>query len=337
LFKLYEKSYPIMNIILEKLSLNKNELKFFKKKPYFNKLYTIPSVYVQFLYLFDVIKYISKKFFYKIFNKKYRWHVAYQFSESWKNIVLYKSKIIQNPKNRFLADPFVWEKNGEHFIFLEDYNFKQSKAKISVYKINKNKAIELGTALEENFHLSYPFLFSYNNELFMCPETLETNDIRIYKCLNFPLKWKLENILIKNIRAVDTNIFFKNKKWWLITNSNLKTNKDYQDQMYLFSNDNPLSSDWKNNTLNPILFNSRQTRNGGLIIDKDELYRVYQKNGFDFYGESLGISKIIDINQKIFKEKKLFSINANFYPNIRGIHTFNYKKGLVAIDFLKIQ
>ena len=123
----------------------------------------------------------------------------------------------------------------------------------------------------------------------------------------------------------------------MITNSNLKTNKDYQDQMYLFSNDNPLSSDWKNNTLNPILFNSRQTRNGGLIIDKDELYRVYQKNGFDFYGESLGISKIIDINQKIFKEKKLFSINANFYPNIRGIHTFNYKKGLVAIDFLKIQ
>ena len=65
--------------------------------------------------------------------------------------------------------------------------------------------------LEENFHLSYPFLFHHEKELYMCPETHEAKDIRLYKCVDFPLKWKFAKTLIKNVSAVDTNIFYKDK------------------------------------------------------------------------------------------------------------------------------
>ena len=58
--------------------------------------------------------------------------------------------------------------------FLEDYDFRTKRGKISVFEINGNKYEELGTALDEPFHLSYPFIFTVDNELYMCPETAKS-------------------------------------------------------------------------------------------------------------------------------------------------------------------
>ena len=41
------------------------------------------------------------------FGWTFRWSVSYQFTKNWQNPHLKNSKIIKNPKNRFLADPFV--------------------------------------------------------------------------------------------------------------------------------------------------------------------------------------------------------------------------------------
>ena len=46
----------------------------------------------------------------------------------------------------------------------------------------------------------------------------QTNQIRIYKCINFPLKWELHKILMEKIKAVDTLIFKIKDKWWMLTN-----------------------------------------------------------------------------------------------------------------------
>ena len=57
--------------------------------------------------------------------------------------------------------------------------------------------------------LSYPYLFKYDTKLYMCPETSQNNDIRIYECEIFPLKWKLKNIIMTNaiIMSLKINIF----------------------------------------------------------------------------------------------------------------------------------
>jgi primosomal protein N' (replication factor Y) len=60
----------------------------------------------------------------------------------------------------------------------------------------------------------------------MCPETHEAQDIRLYKCVEFPLKWQYVKSLITNVSAVDTSIFFKNEKWWLMTNLSNSLIKD---------------------------------------------------------------------------------------------------------------
>ena len=107
--------------------------------------------------------------------------------------MLRKSIRIKNTKNHFFADPFISKYNNRNIIFFEDYSFKKNKAAISAIEINSDKSYkQLGTVLEESFHLSYPYIFEHNENLYMCPESNNNKDIRLYKCKEYPMKWELE-------------------------------------------------------------------------------------------------------------------------------------------------
>ena len=82
----------------------------------------------------------------------------------------------------------------------------------------------------------------------------EAKDIRLYKCVDFPLKWKFAKTLIKNVSAVDTNIFYKDKKWWLLTTLSNSSLLDHNSQLHVFSSENILSDDWKPHKKNPVIF-----------------------------------------------------------------------------------
>ena len=209
LVRLYEISNSSLKIVLDNLTSNNPELVSYEKVPYFKPLYTTPNLFEITFYLFKTIFNLLKKIKPKLLGKKNQWGVAYQFTESWKDVTLRKSIKIPNPVNRYLADPFLIKKNGIHYCFVEDYNYKIKRGGISVYKITKNNCLYLGSALKEKFHLSYPFLFNYKNQLFMCPESHKNRSIRIYKCIDFPLKWKFHSTIMKDVSAVDTNIFFQ--------------------------------------------------------------------------------------------------------------------------------
>ena len=76
----------------------------------------------------------------------------------WAEVAIWKSTVIRNQPNQFQADLFVVKNGYENYIFAEDYNYKNQKAVISVLSISENHHKYLGTALEEDFHLSYPFI-----------------------------------------------------------------------------------------------------------------------------------------------------------------------------------
>jgi len=271
----------------------------------------------------------------KILFQGDQWNVAYQFTDDWKKVNLSKSNKIPNPPNRYLADPFVIKKGKNHYCFVEDYNTKNKKGCISVYEIKKDSCKELGVALEENFHLSYPFLFNHENELYMCPETHEANEIRLYKCTEFPLKWKFVKTLISYVSAVDTNIFFKNGKWWIMTNLSNSEIPDHASELHIFSSKNLLTDYWEPHKKNPVIFDPLTARNGGFINELSTFYRVHQKPGFNNYGESLGISKIEELNEDNYKESNELKVSPNFFEDLKGTHTYNFSDGLLVLDFNK--
>ena len=182
-FILKERSNYYMKMLLNEIS-NLNQLpSIMKSYPYYNKLYKVPNFIQSLKYLSSILYNKLKNYFLdKFFNKV--WHVGFQ-QEKFNKFSFYKSKILNNPKNTFLADPFVIEYQNENYIFVEEFNFKNKKGIISVYKILKNDSQRVGVALEENFHLSFPYIFKFENDYYMLPETSDANEIRLYSVNNF--------------------------------------------------------------------------------------------------------------------------------------------------------
>ena len=317
------------------LDLKLNRLKNFKVDSSDAKIFKDPKFFVILKYVAKTYFKLIKKFIFEIIlNKKIRWHVSFKLNTGIENLNLSDFEVIQNQdKNRFLADPFVMEKNDKNFIFLEDFYFSKNKGIISCFEINKNKVKFLGPVLEEDFHLSFPYIFKYNEQIFMCPETHQKEEIRIYICEKFPLKWRFYKTLIKKINAVDTVLFEKDKLWWLITSTSNRFMNDFNELNIFYSENGPLTDDWLAHDLNPVVVNPNIARNGGIIIDKEKIFRISQKNGFNFYGENFSINEIKIINKKNFKEDKILNIFPPYKKNIKGTHHLNNEGKFFVNDF----
>ena len=302
-----------------------------------NKLFKSDNAKDYLKYLFTILLPGKLKSFFKsIFNSnKICWQIAFanhnNFSKS-----LWKYNEIKNPVGRFLADPFVIEHNGENYIFVEDFLFNDLKGRISVIKITKNSYDFLGIALEEKFHLSFPFIFKNEKDIFMIPESNENKDIRLYKCLEFPLKWKLEKILMSNVSASDTMVFKKKDVWFMLTNICSSQCGDNSSELHIFYADNFNSQFWYPiKSGNPVIFDSRKARNGGFCIQDEVLYRINQKHIPGVYGKSFNLNKVIELSKERYLEQEICTINPNFKKNIISTHHFHANKFFAVVDFAR--
>ncbi len=336
MIKLYKKANIFMHVLLEDI-FKKNNIKVFTKKPYDKPLYLMPFLKHQLIYLFKTFLYLMKKLFNKILGRKLKWNVAYQYSNDWRDISIRKSKIIQNPPNSFIADPFLFSTKDKDYCFVEEYDFSLKKGHISVYEINDEREKYIGKVIDENFHLSYPNVFENNGQIYMIPESSAAKEIRLYRCLDFPLKWKLEKILINNVIAVDSNIFKLNNKWWILTNIDSSDSGEFCSELHAFYSENLISNNWTSHPKNPLIFDSQRARNAGIIFDNGNIFRSFQIQGWDKYGEGVGVSKIIKLDEYEYKEKIEFKLSSDSFKNAVGTHTYNFKNGIMVTDFVSLK
>ena len=69
----------------------------------------------------------------------------------------------------------------------------------------------------------------------------------------------------------------------------------------------------------------------------EEIYETENDVRSYFYGKSFGVAKIIEISESKFIEEVDFEVKPNFFEDIKGTHTYNFKNGLMVIDFVKIE
>jgi hypothetical protein len=329
----FKQSAKYINLVFKKLSESK-KINYIVKKEYQNKIFKDPNLFELGVYCFSTFKIVIEKIFRKVFSKKYIWNIGF-LREKFNKKNLKNINIFKNLHNRFIADPFLIKHDKKNYVFVEDYCFKNKKGSISCFLLEDNKEKFLGKVIEEKFHLSFPFLFKFNEKIYMCPETSEINEIRIYECLEFPTKWKYKKTLIKNIFAVDTLLFKKDSKWWLLTNTD-SNNINYSSELSIFySNEGPLTENWNEHKNNPLIVDANNARNGGLIFDNNEIYRVNQKIGYNIYGAELDVNLIKEINEENYVEDKIYNIKPNFLKNTIGVHHLSYNDEYSVIDFLK--
>ena len=79
---------------------------------------------------------------------------------------------IKAPAGHFYADPFVFERYGRHWVFFEDYDYKRGRGTIACAEVSPSGRIgACQVVVEDEVHLSYPYVFLEGNSIYMIPES----------------------------------------------------------------------------------------------------------------------------------------------------------------------
>ena len=296
-------------------------------------MYSVPTN-KQFFKLF--MKYFLKNLSYRLDSKFYfnQWILMFHFGKELQKS-LWRYKPLIPPKDRFWADPFVVHRDGRYYIFIEEYIYSSSKGHISVIEFDPpNNFKEPKIILEKPFHLSYPFIFEYENEFYMIPETASEKSVMLFKCTNFPHEWSFEKNLLSNITCVDPTLLNYNNKWWLFvgTSANQFSNVD---ELSIFFSDDPINGVWKPHPHNPVISDVRSARPAGNFFEYNgSLIRPSQNASLE-YGYGLSLNKVLLLNENEYSEKQISSLKPQWNDNIKGFHTLNFSDGLSVIDSKK--
>ena len=256
---------------------------------------------------------------------------------------------IQNPKDRFLADPYVITVDGQSYCFAEDFFFDAKKGKISAFKLSglnisaSNPSLPLTTettprvVLEEDFHLSFPFIFKQNGDIYMIPETSAAKQIRLYKATQFPYSWKLEKILMDHVDAADTMVFENDNRWYMLTNICSANRSDHQSELHLFSATDLMSDMWVPAAQNPIIFNSKKARNAGFFRRDQNIYRVNQVQARAQYGYAFEINQIIEISPNRYSEKCIKRVEPETNTGMARTHHYHFNGDYTVFDHSYIE
>jgi len=272
------------------------------------------------------------------FNKKSKnnnWSVAYSYILNGNDCeALNLTTKVDNSNNTFLADPFCVEYSGKSYLFAEQFDYTKQKGSIATFIINENSYQFLGISLEENYHISYPMVFFYQNTLYMIPETYNAHSIKLFSYKVDDNKWIFIKNLIDNIDAVDTNILIDEKVYLFFSADTLRKH-DHNSELFVYSA-NGLFDDF---TFVSSLLDSRISRNAGnfTINSSQEIMRPYQIHKFDFYGKDIGFNKLsFKKNEIILEDYDCDSFIKTYKSSdYSGFHTINKSNLFLCWDYIE--
>ena len=283
------------------------------------------------------------KFFQRVIRKIDKTVSSWFFIDQW--VILTARKLSMNklewsafkplipPPDRYWADPFIYEEGNRCYVFIEEKIYQTGLGHITCFELDTNgDLISNKIILKRPYHLSYPFLFKYQDQLYMLPETAGNRTLEVYRCVRFPYQWGFVKNLMQDIYAVDATLLEYENKWWLFTNVKQTDNSSSLDKLYLFWADNPLSQNWTPHPLNPVVNDARTARPAGNIFFRNgNLIRPSQDNSVR-YGKVLNFNRITKLSEIEYKEECVVRFEPPHRTKILATHTFNKNGDLTIID-----
>jgi len=300
-------------------------------RPYYNRLHKMPTNAQLLPKLCRLsLNYAAAQIRYKFFFDQ--WSLAYRFRTSADdpNNSFYRFNYLIPPKDKFWADPFPVRHEGKYFVFFEEFIYKDDKAHISVIELSKSGAGEPAPVLKRDYHLSYPFMFQWQDRYFMVPETAANRTVEVYRCESFPHEWKLETVLFEDVAARDATLFELDGRWWMFV---AMADTDSSDELYLYYSETPFGP-WKPHQRNPVKSDVRNSRPAGRpFYWNGDLYRPAQDSSRN-YGYGMRINKVARLTPSEFQEEEVSQVLPQWRKDLRGTHTLNICEDLTVIDCL---
>lgn len=208
------------------------------------------------------------------------------------------AKDVNDVDGVFLADPFMLIRNEKFFLFFEVWNRKTDQGDIGYAESPDGKNWTYRKIIiDEPFHLSYPYVFEWNNDIYLIPESARDISVRLYKATSFPEKWEYVGSILSGYRFADPSICRYDNTWYLFVST------PQNDVLNLYYSDDLLKG-WKLHPMSPIVkFDKRFARPGGRVINYNgKLYRFAQDDS-SVYGRQLFAFEITELSKNSYAEK----------------------------------
>lgn len=226
--------------------------------------------------------------------------VAPNSPQAGKKPILIAKDVTDVPAN-FVAELFMLEKDSTWYMFFEVMNAKTGHGDIGLATSPDGFAWRYqAIVLDEPFHLSYPYVFKWNDDYYMIPESGHAYSVRLYKAVDFPNKWSFVATLM-NGNYVDPSILHYNDKWWLFT----ETSPARNDTLRLFYADS-LSGRWIEHPQSPIVKGDLNfAKPGGRVLLFDNRLVRYAQDDYPDYGNQLWAFEITELTTTSYKERQI--------------------------------
>ncbi|MBI5056253.1 MAG: hypothetical protein HZB61_06550 [Nitrospirae bacterium] len=296
------------------------------------QIYYAPSNIQMVLFFLKTIKYFFRRF-YNFICYYEQWNIGIA-DNSISDFIRQESGLhvrwLPAPsKNLFFADPFAVCRGNVMTILFEEYNYRYSKGCISMININGDSDSHPQIVIDAPFHMSYPYLLEYKNEVYCIPEIAQSGEVALYKALQFPERWIKAVTLIPNFAAIDSTVFYHENFWWLMASD--KEINEYDNLCIWYAE--ALTGPWRPHAANPVKVDIRSARPAGTpFVIEGNLYRPSQDNS-EYYGKRIIINRVLELTPYEYKEeqiKVLEPFRSGPYPD--GLHTISSVGNKTVID-----
>lgn len=258
----------------------------------------------------------------------------------WLNQNFLFEEVKFNISSRYwIADPFIVEENGVLYAFYEMFDYFRGKGVIAYSIIDNYVASKPVIVIEEDYHLSFPFIWNENGKYYIMPESSAAKNLTIYEAKDFPGRWIKKKELLYDVALCDSILFNTD-----ISRFILSSKIDIDDPYFYCNVTNNLlryNSDESVENVRTLVKGDYGVRNAGAIIRyKNKIYRPGQISTNGIYGKGLAIWKL---NSHFMDDECVFEglydkfldhllLKEIDKKSVAGVHTYNISENYEVID-----
>lgn len=266
------------------------------------------------------------------------WCCAIRFNKNGNSIlndIKSPFTVIKDSYRYWTADPFLFKKDDEYFLFFEMFDRLKRKGLLGCRKVSEKSIGKMHIIYECDHHMSYPFIYEENETIYIIPECAESGELFRLKCIDFPYKWEKDIVYTKD-HLVDTTPFDYNGKRYYFSERVIKPHTFDRLDVFYESENNlvELSSG------NPVKTDFSTARCAGKLFKYGDMLIRPSQDCSETYGSKLNFNRIVKLSANEYDEELLTTVTAdsiilNSDKNYNGIHTYNSLDNIEVIDLKK--
>lgn len=245
--------------------------------------------------------------------------------------------VLSHSDDYWYADPLIYAGSGQEIVFMERVNRHTGTGSIVASDITDGEWKPEIPVIDEEFHMSFPMIFEWGNELYMIPETEMNRGINLYRCAKFPYAWEHVGRYLDGTRIVDTVVECVTDDHVRLLGSDFKKDDDFYTRFHAYSlrldgegiisatDDGIMTQDY-----------TLQSRMAGYPLDENGA-RIYpvQRSTSGIYGYSVMFKKDHPTGRETVREILPSDVQSELpagSPRLIGVHTYSRSDRYEVID-----